>query len=149
MEERFDTLQISPIFKHLLSLLDVSTWPTEGTHFGEDCIQEIAKYLNETLIYNKCHIKDLQREWIVLKTIVKPIYGNDTKAKYLDIWERVFTNEETVKKCDNILHLIKILLITHFSNRKLERILSRMLRVKNDWLNLDVIDYKNFNPDSY
>ena len=101
------------------------------------------------MIYNKCHIKDLQREWIVLKTIVKLIYGNDTKAKYLDIWERVFTNEETVKKCDNILHLIKILLITHFSNRKLERMLSRMLRVKNDWLNLDVIDYKNFNPDSY
>ena len=115
MEERFDTLQISPIFKHLLSLLDVSTWPTERTHFGEDCIQEIAKYLNETLIYNKCRIKDLQREWIVLKTIVKPIYGNDTKAKYLDIWERVFTNEETVKKCGNILHLIKISLITHGS----------------------------------
>ena len=31
-----------------------------------------------------------------------------------------------------ILHLIEILLITPFSNEKLERIFSRMLRVKND-----------------
>ena len=52
MEERFDNLQISPIFKHLVRLLDVSTWPTDATHFGEDRIQEIAKYFNETLIYN-------------------------------------------------------------------------------------------------
>ena len=135
MEERFDNLQISPIFKHLVPLLDVSTWPTDATHFGEDSIQEIAKYFNETLIYNKCRLEDLQREWIVLKTIVKPIYENDTKAKCLDIWERIFTNEETVKACDNILHLIEILLITPFSNGMLERMFSRMLRVKNYWRN--------------
>ena len=135
MEERFDNLQISSIFKHLVPLLDVLTWPTDPTHFGEDRIQEIAKYINETLIYNKCCIEDLQQEWIVLKTIVKPIYENDTKAKYLDIWERIFTNEETVKACDNILHLIEILLITPFSNGMLERMFSRMLRVKNYWRN--------------
>ena len=87
------------------------------------------------MIYNKCRLEDLQREWIVLKTIVKPIYENDTKAKCLDIWERIFTNEETVKACDNILHLIEILLITPFSNGMLERMFSRMLRVKNYWRN--------------
>ena len=55
MEVRFDNLQISPIFYlsiHLVPLLDISTWPTDATHFGEDRIQEIAKYFNETLIYN-------------------------------------------------------------------------------------------------
>ena len=51
-------------------------------------------YFNNTLIYNKCCIEYLQREWIVLKTIVKPIYENDTKAKYLDIWEHIFTNKQ-------------------------------------------------------
>ena len=86
--------QISPIFKHLVQLLDISTWLTEAMHFGEDHIQEIAKYFNNTLIYNKCCIEYLQREWIVLKTIVKPIYENDTKAKYLDIWEHIFTNKQ-------------------------------------------------------
>ena len=51
MEERFDNSQISPIFKHLVPLLDVSTWATDAKHFGEDCIQEIAKYFNETVLY--------------------------------------------------------------------------------------------------
>ena len=97
--------------------------------------QEIGKNFNETLICNKCRIENLQREWIVLKTIVKPIYENDTKARYLDIWERIFTNEETEKECGNILHLIENLLITPFSKGKLERIFSRMLRVKNNWRN--------------
>ena len=81
MEERFDNLQISPIFKYLVPLLDVSTWPIDATHFWEDHIQEVAKYFDKTLIYSKCRVEDLQREWIVLKTIVKPIYGNGTKAK--------------------------------------------------------------------
>ena len=83
------------------------------------------------------------------------------KAKHLDIWERIFTNEETVKECDNILHVIKIFLITPFSNGKLERMFSRMLRVKNDWRNklgrdqLEALlriseegpSIENFNPD--
>ena len=77
-----------------MPLLGISTWLTEAMHFGEDHIQEIAKYFNNTLIYNKCCIEYLQREWIVLKTIVKPIYENDTKAKYLDIWEHIFTNKQ-------------------------------------------------------
>ena len=134
MEKRFDNLQISPIFKHSVPLMDVSTWPTDATHFGEDHIQEIAKYFNETFIFNKCRIEDLQREWIVLKTTVKPIYENDTKAKYLDIWERILTNEETLKECDNIFASHRNV-ITPFSNGKLERMFSRVLRVKNDWRN--------------
>ena len=59
MEERFDNLQISSIFKHLMPLLDVSTWPTDATHFGKDCIQEIAKYFHETFIYSKCRIEGM------------------------------------------------------------------------------------------
>ena len=111
------------------------------TFWGRLHFQEIAKYFNETLIYNKCCIEYLQREWIALKTIVKPIYGNDTKAKNLHIEERTFTNEETAKECDNIFYLIEILLITSFSNEKLERMFSRMLRVKTiGKINLGVID---------
>ena len=94
MEERFENLQISPIFKHLVPLQDVSTWSTDATHFGEDRIQEIAKYFNETLIYNKCRTEYLQREWIVLKTIAKSIYENDTIAKHLDIWERILLTKK-------------------------------------------------------
>ena len=53
----------------------------------------------------------------------------------------IFTNEETVKECDNILHFIEILLITPFSNGKLKRIFSRMFRVKTiGEINLGIID---------
>ena len=38
-----------------------------------------------------------------INTVVKPIQENDTRAKYLGIWERIFTNEETIKEYDNIL----------------------------------------------
>ena len=103
-------------------------------YFGEDRIQEIAKYFNETMIYNKSYKKSPEG-MDCIKTIFKQIYENDTKAKYLDIWQRIFTNEEKVKECDNLLHLIEILLITPFSNGKLERMFSRMLRLKNDWRN--------------
>ena len=133
MEERFHNLQISPIIKHLVSLLDVST-SQQMQYFGEDRIQEIAKYFNETLIYSKSYRRSPEG-MDCIKTIVKQIYENDTKAKYLDIWQRIFTNEETVKECDNLLHLTEILLITPFSNRTLERMFSRMLRLKNDWRN--------------
>ena len=34
MEERFDKLQISPIIKHLVPLLDVSTCPTDAIFWG-------------------------------------------------------------------------------------------------------------------
>ena len=57
-----------------------------------DSIQEIAKYFHETLIHNKYRVENLQREWIVLKTIVKAVYENDTEAKYLDIFKPIFSN---------------------------------------------------------
>ena len=38
-----------------------------------------------------------------------------------------------IEECKNVLHIFEILLITPFSNAKLERMFSRMLRVKNDW----------------
>ena len=40
-----------------------------------------------------------------------------------------------IEECKNVLHIFEILLITPFSNAKLERVFSRMLRVKNDWHN--------------
>ena len=53
----------------------------------------------------------------------------------MEIWERVFSNENIIEECENVLHIFKILLIMPFSNAKLECMFSRMLRVKNDWRN--------------
>ena len=53
----------------------------------------------------------------------------------MEIWERVFSNENIIEECKNVLHIFEILFITPDSNAKLERMFSRMLRVKNNWRN--------------
>ena len=54
---------------------------------------------------------------------------------YLDIWKRVFTNSELKSECKNVLNLFEISFVMPFTNAKLERMFSRMLRVKSDWRN--------------
>ena len=53
----------------------------------------------------------------------------------MEIWERDFSNENIIEECKNVLHIFEILFITPDSNAKLERMFSRMLRVKNNWRN--------------
>ena len=72
---------------------------------------------------------------MTLKTHVIPIQNNSPKVKYFKIWEHVFSNENVIEECKNVLRIFKILLITPFSNAKLENMFSRILHVKNDWHN--------------
>ena len=72
---------------------------------------------------------------MTLKTYVTPIRNNSPKVIYFEIWKRVFSNEYIVEECKNVLHIFEILLITPFPNARLERMFSRMLRIKNDWRN--------------
>ena len=80
---------------------------------------------------------------------------------YLDIWKRVFTNRELKSECKNVLHLFEISFVMPLTNAKLERMFSRMLRVKSDWRNRSTRDHldsllrinegeslKMFNPES-
>ena len=54
---------------------------------------------------------------------------------YLKTWKRVFTSVAVKNECGNILHIFEILLIMPFTNAKLERMFSRMARVKTDYRN--------------
>ena len=79
----------------------------------------------------------------------------------MEIWECDFSNENIIEECKNVLHIFNILLITPFSNAKLESMFSRMLHVKNDWRNRlshdqlsaalmiceEGADIEKFNPD--
>ena len=53
----------------------------------------------------------------------------------MEIWEHVFSDENVIEECKNALHIFEILLITPFSNAKLEHMFPKLLRVKNDWRN--------------
>lgn len=162
MASRFEDLTASPVFKHLVSLLDVSSWPqNELAVFGESAILELSDCFEELLVKNGCEIHQLLPEWISLKTHVLPIIKNNPKKFYLKIWQRVFTADLIKEECGNILHIIELLLCTPFTNAKLERMFSRMARVKTDYRNRlgrDLLDaclrvgeegppLEEFNPD--
>ena len=70
-----------------------------------------------------------------------PLIKNNKALPYLDIWKRVFKNSEIKSKCKNVLQLFKILFVMPFTNAKLERVFSRMLRVKSDLRNQLTRDY--------
>ena len=70
-----------------------------------------------------------------------PLIKNNKALFYLDIWKQVFKNSEIKSKCKNVLQLFKILFVVPFTNAKLERVFSQMLRVKSDLRNQLTRDY--------
>ena len=48
---------------------------------------------------------------------------------------KLLVNESVKSQCSDVLHVIELLLITPFTNAKLERMFSRMNRVKTDFHN--------------
>ena len=92
-----------------------------------------------------------------------PIIKNNLKAEHLDIWKIIFNDNNIIKECRNTPDIFEIMLIYPFSNAKLERIFSRMNRVKTNWRNwlsrepLDTLlrigedrpQVQDFNPDIY
>ena len=110
---------LSPPFKNLVSLLDVSSWLKESSDFESAKIESLKAHFSQLLSNNGCDI-EIQDQWMTLKTYVIPIRNNSPKVKYLEIWEHVFSNENIIEECKNVLHIFEILLITPFSNAKLE-----------------------------
>lgn len=105
MENRFEELSSSPLFKNLVSLLDVSSWPKELTDFGSAKIKLLKNHFSQLLNNNGCEIDEMQREWMTLKTYVIPIRNNSPKVRYLEIWEHVFSNNNIIEECKNVLHI--------------------------------------------
>ena len=136
MNDRFSDVLESNIFKCLVQILDVHTWPKDEEQlasFGTTEISDLVENLKVLLGNASCKIENILPEWDVLKTHMIPLIKNNSKSSYLDIWKTIFTNNEVSNECKNVLMIAEILLITPFSNAKLERMFSRMSRVKTDW----------------
>ena len=83
---------------------------------------------------NECDIEKIDSKWLTLKTHMIPVVQNQDcgKSNYLDIWQKIFHNESIKQECKNVLHVFEIMLIVPFTNAKVERLFSRMNRVKTD-----------------
>ena len=163
MEERFSNLYESPLFKHMVCMLDVSKWPTGSSaeKFGDQEITEMINYFANLFSTGPTQVDKIPQEWLVLKSYMLPVISN-TKKTYLNIWKIVFSNEAIVKECRKVLDIFELFLICPFMNAKLERMSSRMNRIKNDWhsnLSRDQLDVllsiskdgpslEEFNPDA-
>ena len=64
-----------------------------------------------------------------------PLINRNKNSTYLVLWKRVCLNIETKKEYHSVLHTFELLLVIPFKNAKLERMFSRMLRVKTNWRN--------------
>ena len=138
MEERFKNLIETPILQHIVSLLDTSTWLDHQNSigsFGGEMIVELMTHFEDLLKNGKCDLTKVPEEWNALKAYMLPIISNNKSCGYLDIWKKVFNNDEIKSDCSNVLHIFELLLITPFTNAIVERMFSRMARVKTDWRN--------------
>ena len=136
VQKRFKNILDSPIFKHIESLVDTFAWPIKedcGT-FGNSAIVELRNHFQTLLKNNECDIEKIDSEWLTLKTHMIPVVQNQDRRKsnYLDIWQKIFRNESIKQECKNVLHVFEIMLIVPFTNAKVERLFSRMNRVKTD-----------------
>ena len=114
--------------------MDTFTWPVKEdcSVFGNDTIKKIYEHFKELLVKNGCDITKVCSEWLTLKTQVIEIVKNQgkSKIKYLEVWQKVFKCMDVKEDCSNVSHLIELVLIVPFTNTKVERLFSRMNKVK-------------------
>ena len=131
LEKQFHNLQASAVLTHITSILDVSAWPKasdDDISFGDTAVSELLDLFRNLLQKNGCDVEKALLEWDTLKTFVQPLVSNIREITYLEAWKRILTNDSAQKHCENIFHLIEILLVTSFTNAKVERMFSRMNR---------------------
>ena len=125
MNNRFSIISDAPVFKYLVHILDVHTWPTTEEKlvmFGDSEMAELSQHFNDLLLNASCKVENTLPEW-------------DTKGTYLDILKIVFIN--VLNECKNSLMIPELLLINPFSNSKLKGMFSYMPRIKTDWGEVD------------
>ena len=134
MQNHFEELSTSPLFKNLVSLLEVSSWLKEWSDFGSAEIESLKVHFSQLLSNNGCDIGEIQREWMTLKTYVIPIRNNSPKVKYLKIWERIFSNENITEECKKSFTSSRDFSLRPFLTLSLS-VCPPERCVKNDWHN--------------
>ena len=122
MDLCFKDLDASPVFKHLCSILDISTWPlNDGTKFfKESAVIDLGDCFDQLLRGSGCDVDALIPEWLALKMHMMSTIKNNPKEHYINIWHFVMKSYMISSDFPNVLHIIEILLCMSFSNPKLE-----------------------------
>ena len=89
VEAWFADLNVNPVFKHLLTILDVSTWPTENRSnlisYGDGAMEELVVDLKSLLERNECEVELISTQLDVLKSRVCDMLIGVREVHYLDV----------------------------------------------------------------
>ena len=121
----------------MTSILDVNLWPKNQTQISTYCDLEIKSlwdHFEALLELNQCVISSICNKWDCLKAFILPMITGVDSIDYLEIWPKLLT-KDVQASCSNVLHIIELLLITPFTNVKLERMFSRLNCIKTDYCN--------------
>ena len=117
VEDRFGELKSNPVYNHLVTILDVSSWP-EDEHtlmsYGDDAVHELSVFWKVLLECNNCNVGNIPAQWDNLKNRVKP----SSEVKYLDVWAKVFTSLDLKVECKDMLHIYRVASNYPFYQRK-------------------------------
>ena len=94
--------------------------------FGEKEVIEFFRHFEVLLGNGKCDMAKILDETDVSMIISNKSFG------YLEVWRHIFANHKVKAECMNVLHVLEILLVTPFTNVKVERMFSQMTRTKTD-----------------
>ena len=98
---------------------------------GKKEVIEFFQHFEVLLGNGKCDMTKILDELEVFKTYVSMIISNKSFG-YLEVWRHIFTIHKVKAECMNVLHVLEILLVTPFTNVKVERMFSQMTRTKTD-----------------
>ena len=78
MSDHFNGLKPSPVFKHMVALLDASTWTKNTTTYTEKALTELAEHFKPLLVKNNCVMEklELRIRIIRIKCVKKLYYSN-------------------------------------------------------------------------
>ena len=125
VEQRFSSFVESVAFSNILLLLDTKSWPKDDfVSFGNRKINKLTEHYMALPKKNAYDVTKISSEWTRLKTYIFSMSHYSFNTSYLEIWHRIFTNNEVMAEYQNIMHIFEILMIVPFTNAIVERLFS-------------------------
>ena len=102
--------------------------------FGETKIIKLSHCFNILKFYCQMKNRIWWNSWLGNFKNLPPFYDFQQQIFWL-LWKCIFTNHKVKSECMNVLHIFKILSLTHLTNAKVETIFSKMATTETNWRN--------------
>lgn len=133
LQRRFSSFNEDAMLRSM-SIFNFNTWPLGSEllqAYGNEQLHSLLKHFDKLLIRNNCDIDSAVLEWGELKIYVSCLVAAQRDISYLDLWQRIITQNED--RFRNIVLVLMIVLLIPIHTSEVERGFSLMKRVKQDW----------------